>query len=90
MKISIQNLEAVRNLLCQADAALTQATKEARESEEERLQLDSQLRSLQAGFDRLASAFAVDGGLEEDQLTGLPKVIKDALGWVAPPEPAAA
>jgi hypothetical protein len=91
MKISVANLESVRNLLSTASAALTQATKEARESEDERLALDGQLRSLQASFDLVAGAFAQDGELEDEQLAGLPKVIADALGWVAPPpKPAAA
>jgi hypothetical protein len=91
MKVTTAHLESIRNLLGTAHAALTVATREAREAEEERQQLDGELRSLQAGFDLVAAAFAQDGELEDEQLARLPKVIADALGWVAPPpKPAAA
>jgi hypothetical protein len=92
VKINTANLEAVRNLLATAAAALAQQTKEAREAEEERLALDARVRGLQGAFDICAASYAGDVEPSEAQLGALPEAVKAAISYVAPPppEPAAA
>jgi hypothetical protein len=89
MKIDSAHLEAIRNLLGAASAALAQQSKAARELEEERLALDARVRGLQGAFDICAAAFAGDSELSSAQLAALPAAVQSAVGYV-PSAPAAA
>ena len=82
MRINTEKLEAIRNLLGTASAALEQQSKEARESEEERVALDGRVRGLVAAFDTCAGAFAQDIELSSRQLDSLPEAVQQLLGRV--------
>jgi hypothetical protein len=89
MKISSANLEAVKELLVNGNAKLTEATAAKVAADENHTLASAKVRGLQGAFDICTSAFVNDGDLGLSQLNDLPQEAQAALGYQKGKPPAA-